>query len=56
MLKFCDFIQVHVFTTNHHLKERIIQNLGFFFFLKSKIKIYSQFLEMICCEMNLSKF
>ena len=20
MLNFCDFIQVHVFTTNHHLK------------------------------------
>ena len=22
MLKFCDFIQVYVFTTNHHLKRK----------------------------------
>ena len=22
MLNFCDFIQVYVFTTNHHLKQR----------------------------------
>ena len=22
MLNFCDFIQVYVFTTNHHLKKR----------------------------------
>ena len=24
MLNFCDFIQVYVFTTNHHLKVRMI--------------------------------
>ena len=24
MLKFCDFIQVYVFTTNHHLKRDLI--------------------------------
>ena len=30
MLNFCDFIQVYVFTTNHHLKLRsLILNLGF---------------------------
>ena len=23
LVKFCDFIQVHVFTTNHHLKEYV---------------------------------
>ena len=28
MLNFCDFIQVYVFTTNHHLKVVIITNLG----------------------------
>ena len=28
MLNFCDFIQVFVFTRNHHLKVVIISNLG----------------------------
>ena len=26
MLNFCDFIQVYVFTTNHHLKRTIIEH------------------------------
>ena len=26
MLNFCDFIQVHVFTTNHHLNSSYIKN------------------------------
>ena len=28
MLNFCDFIQVYVFTTNHHLKESIKTKLN----------------------------
>ena len=28
MLNFCDFVQVYVFSTNHHLKVVIINNLG----------------------------
>ena len=28
MLNFCDFIQVYVFTTNHHLNGRIFCNTG----------------------------
>ena len=34
MLNFCDFIQVFVFTTNHHLNElsKYIFNHNFFYF------------------------
>ena len=30
MLNFCDFIQVYVFTTNHHLKIRVLFVTSYF--------------------------
>ena len=35
MLNFCDFIQVFVFTTNHHLKPEFTHSLNTFFTLLS---------------------
>ena len=42
MLNFCDFIQVYVFTTNHHLKMKMIDGMGCDVhpnFLKYKISV-----------------
>ena len=32
MLNFCDFIQVYVFTTNHHLKVDICDDMDYKYF------------------------
>ena len=52
MLKFCDFIQVFVFTTNHHLKQKLtscrahIKRMGLImkcgsFYMCKKDSVYS---------------
>ena len=41
MLNFCDFIQVFVFTTNHHLKERSKGN-----FVRENLKKIASLMKM----------
>ena len=44
MLDFCDFIQVYVFATNHHLKMLYILGFG-----KKLKKSYYRYLEPLVC-------
>ena len=56
MLNFCDFIQVYVFTTNHHLNKDKSHIPKHFYVGKRKAQILHTRLRTNCSSLNLDLF
>ena len=48
MLNFCDFIQVYVFTTNHHLNTKILLKQGMPLQLNGYCKLLFLSVRLVC--------